>query len=107
LKKEIKAVIMIHRPHDLDTASCLALLQEEAMQDQVPRRIDIGSSSKKISSDNVKQPIQSITHPIKVFDDKKVADPARARTSDEKLSSLKQYRRAKGLCFKCGEKWNP
>jgi hypothetical protein len=50
LKKEIKAVIMIHRPHDLDTASCLALLQEEAMQDQVPRRTDIGSSSKKLSS---------------------------------------------------------
>lgn len=26
---------------------------------------------------------------------------------EEKLQSVKNYRRAKGLCFKCGEKWNP
>lgn len=26
---------------------------------------------------------------------------------DSKLSALKAYRSAKGLCFKCGERWNP
>lgn len=25
---------------------------------------------------------------------------------EEKLHNIKQYRRAKGLCFKCGDKWN-
>lgn len=28
------------------------------------------------------------------------------RTDDGKLSALKAYRRAKGLCFKCGERWS-
>jgi transposase InsO family protein len=29
------------------------------------------------------------------------------RAEDSKLAALKAYRRAKGLCFKCGERWNP
>ncbi|WVZ99165.1 hypothetical protein U9M48_044502 [Paspalum notatum var. saurae] len=33
--------------------------------------------------------------------------PETSRFSDEKLSALKSYRRAKGLCYKCGEKWGP
>ena len=41
------------------------------------------------------------------MEDKKLADPSWPRPSDEKLSALKQYRQAKGLCFKCGEKCNP
>jgi hypothetical protein len=27
--------------------------------------------------------------------------------SDDKLASLKSFHRRNGLCFKCGEKWNP
>jgi hypothetical protein len=30
-----------------------------------------------------------------------------AKSGDEKLSALKNFRRGKGLCFKCGEKWGP
>jgi hypothetical protein len=103
LKKDIRAVIMVHRPQDLDTASSLALLQEEAMQDQVTKRIELGSYSKKTSSEAGKSSVSSITNPTRVTEDKKGTEPARSKTSDEKLSSLKQYRRAKGLCFKCGE----
>jgi hypothetical protein len=33
LKKEIKSVVMMHRPQDLDSMSSLALLQEEALLD--------------------------------------------------------------------------
>lgn len=98
---------MIHRPQDLDTASSLALLQEEAMQDQVTRRTELGSYSKKSSSEAVKQPVQSITSSTRLVEDKKNADPTRPKTGDEKLSALKQYRRGKDLCFQCGEKWNP
>ena len=47
---------MIHRPQDLDTASALALLQEEAMQDQVTRT-DLWSYTKKNSSEAVKQSV--------------------------------------------------
>jgi hypothetical protein len=107
LKKEIRAVIMIHRPQTLDTASSLALLQEEAMQDQVTRRPELGSSSKKTFSEVGRSSVQSITHPTRLTEEKKTNDSAKSKTSDEKLSSLKQFRRAKGLCFKCGEKWSP
>lgn len=27
--------------------------------------------------------------------------------TDDKLASLKQFRRKNGLCFKCGGKWGP
>jgi hypothetical protein len=46
-----------------------------------------------------------------------LATPATANTKqvevpiqagvEEKLHNIKQYRRAKGLCFKCGAKWSP
>lgn len=31
----------------------------------------------------------------------------RPLTIEKKFQKLKSYRRTKGLCFKCGEKWNP
>ena len=37
LKKEIHVVIMVHRPKDLDIASSLALLHEEALMDSSVR----------------------------------------------------------------------
>jgi hypothetical protein len=98
LKQEIRAVIMIHRPQTLDTASSLALLQEEDMQDQVTRRPKLGSSSKKTFSKAGKSSVQSITNPTRLAEDKKTNDSAKSKTSDEKLSSLKKYYRAK-LCY--------
>jgi hypothetical protein len=34
-------------------------------------------------------------------------EAARPRPLDEKLSSMKAYRRARGLCDRCAEKWSP
>lgn len=40
-----------------------------------------------------------------------LAGPSKGTNSsakvDEKLSSLMKYRKAIGLCFKCGSKWGP
>lgn len=46
--------------------------------------------------------------PQKIFSpqitkDRRGTEAARAR--DDRLSALKSYRRSKGLCFTCGEKW--
>lgn len=95
---------MVHRPQDLDTASSLALLQEEAMVDQAPRRYDFGFSSKKTHTDTSKQ---VMTPSSKIVDEKKNVDSHQHKTTDAKISDLKKYRRSKGLCFKCGEKWSP
>lgn len=42
-------------------------------------------------------------------DKPKTAEPEKAKTkyADDKLGSLKTYRRQHGLCFRCGEKWGP
>jgi hypothetical protein len=37
----------------------------------------------------------------------KVSDNGRHSNIEEKLQNIKNYRWAKGLCFKCGDKWNP
>ncbi|GJN19863.1 hypothetical protein PR202_gb07177 [Eleusine coracana subsp. coracana] len=38
-------------------------------------------------------------------DERKAPENNRPNTASSKLSVLRAYRRAKGLCFKCGEKW--
>lgn len=40
-----------------------------------------------------------------VVDDKKLSEGVRQRAVDDKLSTLRAYRRACSLCEKCAEKW--
>jgi hypothetical protein len=39
-------------------------------------------------------------------EDKRATEAARASSSDDKMRALRQYRRARGLCNKCAEKWS-
>ena len=108
LKKDVRAVVMMHGPQDLDTASSLAFLQEEASQDQPIRRSDLGSYSKRNNQEPVKAPFATSSNFARIVEDKKPPDPGKTRhTGEDKLTTLKNYRRSKGLCFKCGEKWGP
>lgn len=82
----------MHRPHDLDTASSLALLQEEATQDQSTRRFESDSYSKKNFNEAQKSNFPSAVGTPKIIEEKKhVATPA-AKSGDEKISALKNYR---------------
>lgn len=98
---------MMHRPTDLDTASSLALLQEDALQDtpskETRRHEYSGLNKKYFDSKEVKH------HNARtiVAEEKKGGDQVKPKSSEDKLTALKNFRRAKGLCFKCGEKWNP
>ncbi|XP_035818132.1 F-box domain containing protein isoform X1 [Zea mays] len=111
LKDEIKSVILIQRPSDLDTACSLALLQEDVLictGSKESRRMEGGGFSKPTgrfspvpgSNSNVNggRNAQSTN-------DRRGGTTMNPRTDDGKLSALKAYRRAKGLCFKCGERW--
>lgn len=40
-----------------------------------------------------------------VNEDKKTPEAAKITPRDDRLSSLKAYRKSKGLCFTCGERW--
>ena len=60
-------------------------------------KIDVGNSSRNASKagysyDKAKNKI-----------DTKLPDEHKSK---DKLDLLKSYRREKGMCFKCGEKWN-
>jgi hypothetical protein len=101
LRDEIKMVVIIQRSVDLDTTCSLALLQEEVMtsmghKDQ--RKFDAGlfnHASSKLGPLPLPLPPslgnRSAGFPIK--------------GEDSKMAALKAYRKAKGLCFKCGECW--
>lgn len=97
---------MVHRPQDLDATSSLAFLQEEASQD-LSKRSELGIYSKKQSSVSARTSIFSIPSPTRTADEKKTLDSPKTKLNDDKFSALKSYRRSKGLCFKCGEKWSP
>jgi hypothetical protein len=103
LRADIKAIVLVLRPKDLDTACTVALLQEEAAVStaRVPRGGDWSSSSKPITHSCPGAPF----HPPHVLLDKTAAAPqATSLASDAKLTAIKSYRRALGLCFKCGVK---
>jgi hypothetical protein len=112
LKDEIWVVVSIQRLADLDTACSLALLQEDMLTQpnrKEGRRVELGGYSRASMKTTTMAGHQvSVTtsriHPLSEVHRR----PSRSsgRTEDQKLAALKSYRRAKGLCFKCGEKWN-
>jgi hypothetical protein len=87
---------MIHRPQDLDIASSLALLQEEATQDQVVKRTDSTSYNKKGVSEAIKPLFGSFTSPTRVTEEKKNGDLTKSKFGDEKVSALKSLEELRG-----------
>nr|XP_051211101.1 uncharacterized protein LOC127328548 [Lolium perenne] len=98
LRDEIRTAIWLHRPQELETAHLLALMQEEESA-PVKKR----SYSKHEYKDNVKPK----WHAAKSNDDHQSSNKQSSNTkAEDKLAALKAYRREKGLCFTCGEKYS-
>lgn len=119
-REDIRAMIMIQRPPDLDTACALALLQEDVVQ-QHPRRDARRSNMGPVQRVTAKQqslplpspppssvPTPTFTRPVESASTEKRRNFSGTRSSpqDTKMAALMAYRRAKGLCFKCGERWS-
>lgn len=116
LASNIRAVVFIHRPLDLDTAVSLALLQEEML---TPTGIPISSiSGDQFTSKNMQRsmPVSAALLPrINQEGQRKTIIPEHNRTmagekrpaEERKASALMAYRKAKGLCYKCGSRWGP
>ncbi|XP_040381702.1 uncharacterized protein LOC121054888 [Oryza brachyantha] len=105
LKQDIRVVVMVQKPQDLDTACSLALLQEKAVEGTKPtsfRRAESALVPRAVKSGFHSQNFRGSTSSM---DDKKTVDPVRTQSRDDKITALKAYRRAKGLCFTCGERW--
>lgn len=96
-KDEIRAPIALHRSKDVDTASALALLQEEEIESQ--RRSSCSTADSK----------ESGKPSSKVFiagDKNKTSYKKNDKApTNEKWLALKEFRRENNMCFTCGEKW--
>lgn len=120
LKDEIHVVIIIHQPKDLDAVVSLAQLQEEALEIvKKSRQTEVPFTSSRTTyralpspSLNMDKSVASVSTPRTpaTAEDKRGQEGARSATptsTEDRTSALKNYRRSRGLCFVCGEKWGP
>ncbi|XBH72107.1 hypothetical protein VPH35_099480 [Triticum aestivum] len=118
LRAEIRAGVVLHRPQELDTAFSLALLQEEileALPHREYRRLEgaPGRAPTRPLLANVVPPARvPLPVPQAAAEDRRGLDAARAGDhrqdqgcGNDRIAALRNYRRARGLCFKCGERW--
>ena len=111
LRDEIRTVVHMQRPGTLDTIVVLALLQEEMLDSSKKKEL-----RRPDTYQWAKLPPRAPPPPLvpagrnerqeraagAVVGD----DGRRGRGVDAKLNTLRDYRRARGLCIRCGEKWS-
>jgi hypothetical protein len=105
LRYNISSAIVLHKPRTVDAALSLALMQEELLEtssrryqprsDREFNRFSPRSGSTK-SADTATPTPDTKQLPKFTWKDK----------GEDKIASLRDQRRAQGLCMKCGEKWN-
>jgi hypothetical protein len=111
LREDIKGMVMIQRPATFDAAGALALVQEEAMYSgkrKESKRFDYSAGSRFVPKPAFPlPPPPKLDKPLgsTVVDDRRNSEAVRTTSTDDKLKALKQYRRARGLCNRCAEKW--
>jgi hypothetical protein len=101
LRHDNKAVIMVQRPPNLDVACALALVQEEALESTRHRRVEPISNWMAWPHTTTTTDHDGVTPGV----DKPVTDGRRLGSSTDRVASLKSYRRSRGLCDRCAEKW--
>lgn len=99
LRAEIKSVITIQRPTNLDTLCSLAMVQEEAV-----------AAGRGTYEESRTKPFIKVSITTPKWDkgpeaSKDTSHPEKWASAD-KLDSLRRYRRARGLCDRCAEKWS-
>lgn len=106
---DIRSVILVQCPNDLDNACTLALLQEEAGDHDRRRefkKFDSSLFSKSASTKGAVPITPPPPHPTPVVpvEKKKHVLPDKMTSTYDKLYALRAYRKARGLCICCAEK---
>jgi hypothetical protein len=108
LRDDIKAVVMLQRPHDLDTTTVLAQLQVEAstlMRKGGSKWPDSNVAFKSRQAFGPTHTSRELKSPIVVKPDEKHAGVPSTSSTDDRIASLYAYHKAKGLCYKCGQQY--
>lgn len=105
LRPDNRVVVTMQCPPNLDTAYSLALLQEEVAEPmkkyEYPRHgAAMGFKNNLRNTLPLPRPPQADKMPDPAF-----VAMAAPPTTAAKLSELRQYRRAQGLCDRCAKKW--
>ncbi|KAK1617298.1 hypothetical protein QYE76_022815 [Lolium multiflorum] len=111
LHRDIKVVVLIQMPCDLETVVSLALLQEEIGEDVAITPSPYSKGGQGFRSNykaNIPQQISSNMRSKKIMipEEKRSADTSRNVGTAQKLAALKAYRRAKNLCYTYGDKYS-
>jgi len=109
LRSDIKSAVSLHRPTTFDTAASLALLQEDVTS--APKGLDSRRDTYSSLKTTAKGP-----HPLPAppLPSVKQAQPilleetrlCEGKSPAERWSALQAFRRAKGLCVRCADKWS-
>lgn len=119
LRREIRNVVLLQCPRDLESALAIASLQEEVVEtnDGISRK-----ELKKNEGGIVHRPNPAFkgAHPLPLpparfgnfgsgakSEEKKETDVKPLNSSAGRMVALKAQRRAQGLCYICAEKWSP
>ncbi|CAD6336222.1 unnamed protein product [Miscanthus lutarioriparius] len=108
LRDDIRNAVHMQRPNSFDEACVLALLQEELLEST---RCQEGRRPKPFTSNKFAGVRPTVTQ-IPLAADKNdnaalaVGAERRGRGVEDRLNTLRSYRRARGLCIHCGEKWS-
>lgn len=93
LREDIRSHILLHRPHDVDTTSALAMIPEQEMEQTRSSGQDFTRVSSKGVAHVDKQKQQEAG---------KLGKMLKSET-DDKVATLKAFRCRNVLCFKYGE----
>jgi len=92
LRDDIRSALLLHRPYDVDTASALALIQEQELEHEHSK-----SSGRDFTRSTACSEIA--VEKQRAVDTTKPVIKAHKSEAEDKLASLKSFRRRNGLCF--------
>jgi hypothetical protein len=119
LKHSIRSIVAIQCPIDLDTAYSLALLQEEVTEGgrsfthrqplqlpAPPPLLALPAPPKRPHQLPVPPPRPPVQSEFKATGENHRGQPSSSVSTDDRWAALRNYRKARGLCFTCGERWS-
>jgi hypothetical protein len=111
LQDDIRSIVMIQRPSNLDSACALAHVHEEALESGKKANYRRYEPSSNMTVHGHRAPLQFPPKPDKAVgssgtEDHKAVEAVRLNSVDDKFKAHRQYRRARGLCDHCAKKWS-